>query len=102
MSRKRGKPSHSIRIDDWDFDDANLEELAAHGLAPETVEQVATNEPRFRKNKKGRPATHQMIGPDDGGRTRVVCIVEIDSAVWRPITGWDAAEHEIEWWRKSR
>ena len=102
MSRKRVKASRSIRIDDWDADDANLGELAAHGLTLEMVEQVATNEPRFRRNKKGRPATYQMIGPDDGGLMRVVCLLETGPAIWRPITGSNASDHEKEWWRNSK
>lgn len=96
------KPSHSIRIDDWDADDDNLEELARHGLSIETVDQVAMNEPRFRRNKKGRPASHQMIGPDDGDKIWVVCMVETGPRLWRPITGWEAADNEREWWKRSR
>jgi hypothetical protein len=82
--------------------DGNIEELAQHGLSMETVDQVAENEPRFRRNKKGRPASHQMIGPDDGGKTWTVCMVETEPRWWRPITGWEAAEHEREWWKRSK
>jgi hypothetical protein len=100
MGRKR--QDGGIRIEGWDFDDANIEELAAHGLTPELVDQVLENGGRFRRNKKRRAASHQMIGSDGGGRFWVVCIVETGPCIWRPITGWSAADHEIEWWRRSK
>lgn len=35
-----------------------------HGFSSRTVNDVAGSSPRFRKNLRGRAATHQMIGPD--------------------------------------
>ncbi len=102
MTRRKAKAAHSIRIDDWNVDAVNEEELALHGLSLDTIEEVATNEPRFKQNKRRHTATHQMIGPDDGGKTWVVCIVEITLGLWRPITGWEAANDEKEWWRRSK
>jgi hypothetical protein len=96
------KPARTIRIRDWDFDDANVAELAAHGVTVEIVDDVVQNRPRFRRNKKRRRATHQMIGPDGGGRFWVICLLETGPATWRPITGWAAGEHEIGWWRTSQ
>jgi uncharacterized DUF497 family protein len=100
--RKRRPPKRKVEIRDWDVDDHNIEELANHGVSLEVVEAVATNRPRFRRNKKRRAATHQMIGPDEGGSFWVVCIRETGPSIWRPITGWPAGGHEIEWWRRSR
>src|SRR5512147_2640561 len=102
MARGRKKPARTMRIQDWELDDANTEELAAHGLAAEILDEVLENRPRFRRNKKNRAATHQMIGPNSGGQFWVVCVVETGPAIWRPITGWPAADHEIEWWRRSQ
>lgn len=102
MARERKRPARTIRIQDWDLDDANVEELARHGASVETLDEVLGNRPRFRRNKKRRAATHQMIGPDSGGQFWVVCIVETGPGLWRPITGWIAGQHEIEWWRRSR
>jgi hypothetical protein len=96
------KPARTIRIRDWDFDEANVEELAAHAVTIEIVDDVVQNRPRFRRNKKRRRATHQMIGPDGGGRFWVICLLETGPSIWRPITGWAAGEHEIDWWRKSQ
>jgi hypothetical protein len=102
MTRERRRPSRTIRIDAWDIDENNTEELAAHGITLETVDNVAEERPRFRRNKKHRSATHQMIGPDAGGAFWVICLRETGPAIWRPITGWPAGEHEMEWWRKSQ
>lgn len=102
MAQGPRKPAGTLRIEDWDFDEANVEELAAHGVSVEIVDDVAEERPRFRRNKKRRRATHQMIGPDRGGRFWVICLLETGPAVWRPITGWLAGDHEIDWWRKSQ
>jgi len=99
--RKGKRSARRIRIEDWDLDEANTQELADHGVTVDILDQLLENKPRFRRNKKRRAATHQMIGPDNGGRKWVVCIRETGPSVWRPVTGWEAAEHEIEWWRRS-
>lgn len=101
MGRKRKRSVRRIYIQDWDLDDANIEELAAHGVTVEILDQVVDNKPRFRRNKKRRAATHQMIGPDHSGRMWVICILETGPSMWRPVTGWEASDHEIEWWRRS-
>src|SRR5574337_1183719 len=87
MGRKRRRPARRIHIQDWDLDEANTEKLAAHGVTVEILDQVAGNRPRFRRNRKRRAATHQMIGPDDGGGMWVVCILETGPSIWRPVTG---------------
>jgi hypothetical protein len=102
MPRRRRRPARTIRIQDWEFDEGNLEELAAHGLTVEILDVVLESRPRFRRNKKDRAVTHQMIGPDSGGRFWVVCVVETGPQIWKPITGWSADGHEIEWWRRSQ
>lgn len=96
------KSTRAIRILDWDVDETNTEELAAHGVTLEIVDDVVQNRPRFRRNKKRRRATRQMIGPDGGGRFWVICLLETGPAIWRPITGWAATESEINWWRRSQ
>ena len=104
MARRRKRASRSIRIDAWDLDadGGNVEHLEANGVTVEILDQVAEEQPRFRANKKHRAATHQMIGPDRGGRMWVICIREKEPFIWRPITGWEADQAEIDWWRKSQ
>jgi hypothetical protein len=91
-------------IREWEWNDGNLAELADHGLTPARVRQVASEDPRFRRNRKGRTASHQMIGPDHGQTLWVVCIVRLPGTddVWRAITGWKAEGREIDWYERSR
>lgn len=91
------------RIEEWQWDEGNLSELARHELDRRIVLQVAVEAPVFRANRKERAATHQMIGPDHGGAIWVVCIVEVSGTpgLWRAITGWGAEDLEIEWYRRN-
>jgi hypothetical protein len=91
-------------IREWEWDDWNVDELARHGLSPRTVRQVGNEDPRFRRNKRNRAASHQMIGPDLGGKIWMVCIVRLAGMgdVWRAITGHEASDGEIEWYRRSK
>jgi hypothetical protein len=91
-----------IRVESWQWDDGNREELARHGLSPRTVRNVAYERPRFRKNRRGRTATHQMIGPDQGGKMWTICIFEIlgQPGLWRAVTGWEADPADVDWYRK--
>lgn len=91
-------------IGDWEWDDDNLEHLAQHGLGRRVVLQVAGEDPRFRRNKRGRAASHQMIGPDHGGHFWTVCVVERSDkqGTWRAITGWPSEDPEKAWYRRNR
>lgn len=91
-------------IEEWVWDEGNLGELARHGVTSRIVESVAEEAPLFRRNKRGRAASHQMIGPDPGGRVWTICIGPIPGAPgqWRAITGWPADDDEVAWYRRSR
>lgn len=88
-------------IADLEWDDGNLDELAGHGVARAAVVAVLQENPKFRRNKKGRAATHQMIGPDRGGSFWTICLVRVFDERWRAVTGWPSEDHEIAWYRKS-
>lgn len=85
-------------IGEWDWDDGNLDELARHGLDPLVVVQVSEEHPKFRANRKRRAASHQMIGPDHGGRFWTVCIVCLHGERWRAVTGWTSTARERAWY----
>lgn len=89
-------------ISEWEWDDDNLRELARHGASRRVVLEMYRRGPRFRRNKRHRAASHQMIGPDSGGAMWVVCIVESHArrGTWRAITGWPAEEEDIMWYGK--
>lgn len=71
-----------MRIAEWQWDDDNV---------PWMVQEVFAVNPRFRRNRKGRAATHQMVGPDAAGLDEV----------WRVITARDATGPEKDWWERS-
>jgi hypothetical protein len=91
-----------VLIEDWRWEETDLEELANHGLSREIVLQVAYERPRFRRNKRGRAASHQMIGPDYGGRMWTICLMEVPGhpGQWRAITGWPADPEDQDWYGK--
>ncbi len=77
--------SGTVWIAEWEWDDANLDELARHGVNRRTVLHVATEAPRFRRSKKGRAASHQMIGPDRSGQLWTICIANVYGERWRAV-----------------
>lgn len=92
----------SVVITGWQWDEGNLAELACHGLSRRIVIEVAHEDPKFRRNRRGRAATHQMIGPDYGMRMWTVCIVAVfgHMGLWRAITGWSADPEDVDWYGK--
>lgn len=90
-------------IEEWQWDDGNREELARHGVTSRIVYQVWQEAPHYRKNaKKHRAASHQMIGPDKGGRMWLICIKRVSRPLnlWRAVTGWSAEQEDVDWyWR---
>jgi len=95
---------HRLQIEGWDLDDRNLKKMGERGLTLRIFLQVTKEAPRFRQNRKGHPASHQMVGPDRGGAIWVIPIMERDDdpGIWRPITGWHAEPEDIEWYGRSR
>lgn len=86
----------------WAWPEQDLSELANHGLSRRIVLQVAHGAPKFRRNKRRRAASHQMIGPDHGGRMWTVCIGEVagQPGIWRARTGWPAEPEDVDWYGK--
>lgn len=93
-----------IRDWEWDAEDGNLDELAAHGLDENIVEDVWQEAPIARRNKGNRAASHQIIGPDRGGKLWTICIVEKHGwpGTWRAVTGWEASSTEETWYRQRK
>ncbi|HVF05209.1 MAG TPA: hypothetical protein VNA20_10235 [Frankiaceae bacterium] len=90
-------------IADWVWDDDNIEHIARHGLTVWDVRDVWLMYPKFRRNRKGRAATHQMIGADGGGRFLAVFIAEVPGRPgwWRVVTARAATDDEKKWWARS-
>jgi hypothetical protein len=64
---------------------------------------VFYEKPKYRKNRKKRAASRQMIGPDRGGGMWTICIREREDqpGLWRVLTGWPADDDEKLWYRRS-
>jgi hypothetical protein len=92
-----------VWIAEWLWDDENVEHIARHGLRPWHVHDVWLGDPRFRRNRKGRAATHQMIGPEPGGRFLAAFIAPEPGrpGLWRVVTAREATETERRWWEKT-
>jgi hypothetical protein len=92
----------SVVITGWLWDEGNLTELACHGLSRRIVIEVAHEDPKFRRNRRGKAVTHQMIGPDYGMRMWTVCIATVfgHMGLWRAITGWSADPEDVDWYGK--
>ncbi len=92
-----------INVEDLEVDDDNIAEMDRHGLTVERLFQVWEDAPKYRRNKAGEAATHQMIGPDHGGGFWTIPIVETGKPnTWRPVTGWQSEPEDIGWYWGSR
>jgi hypothetical protein len=90
-----------VYIAEWNWLDEDVEHLARHGVQPHHVLAVWREAPRYRRNRKDRAASHQMIGPDGGGAFFAIFIRqdEIVTGLWRAITGRNATAAERAWWK---
>jgi len=93
-----------LYIAEWDWRDGDVDHLATHGVRPADVLAVWREEPRYRRNRRNRAASHQMIGPDGGGGFFAIFIREddIEKGRWRAITGRVATAAERNWWEGNR
>jgi hypothetical protein len=71
-------------IAEWEWTDETVEHIGRHGARPGDVLDVWEGRPKFRQNRRGRAATHQMIGPGRGGAFFAVFIrqSELYEGVW--------------------
>jgi uncharacterized DUF497 family protein len=84
-----------IRIAELEFDDYNIEELAAHGITATEIMQLLENTFTVRRNRKAKAGDRQMIGYTHGGRVLTVVLASTPvPGRWRPVTGWLATDSE--------
>jgi hypothetical protein len=93
-----------LYIAEWDWRDGDVEHLATHGVQPADVLAVWWEEPRYRRNRKNRAASHQMVGPDGRGGFFAIYIRHdaVETGRWRAITGRAATAGERSWWEGKR
>lgn len=83
-----------IRIDDFQIDEFNEAEMAAHRVSPDEVFQALGDETRSIRRNGGDGAAQQpylLIGRTHGGRSLTIPIRAVDErlGLWRPATAFD-------------
>lgn len=93
-----------IEIDDLEIDeDTNGTEMARHGVSEARALSVLEGKPRVFPNRRGRSATHILIGPDSSGIILSIPIVPTHVYKrWRPVTAWESGAIDIARWRKVK
>ena len=81
------------------FDPVNEAKLADHRV---TIVEVLDLEPRFFVNRRGRRASHVMVGPTMSDRVLVVPIEDWGRGIWRPTTAFEANRWQVRRYRSSR
>jgi uncharacterized DUF497 family protein len=96
------EPLGPIDVHGFDFDAANIEHLARHGIDPNDVWDVWGDAPVFceRVPAEGE-ASSVMIGEVARGEmwTIVIWLADDERWIWRPITGWPSTPREARAWR---
>lgn len=86
-----------MRIESFDWDEANAGHIARHGLLPDQLEDIVDGRYVVLRNKRNAAGDYRIIGRDGGGRlVTVVIVATSNSGVWRPVTAWysNAAEQQ--------
>lgn len=66
-----------------------IEKAAHHGITEVQMQAVAANDHVLARNRKGRAASHLLVGRDDQGRCLAMPVVPTDDPrTWRAITAW--------------
>jgi hypothetical protein len=97
--------SVKLYIEEWEWDDGNIDKLSKRSITPELIEdEIWLEAPKYLRNRRGRSADYLMVGPDRGGTMWTIGILQVadDPATWRAISGWKSKPHEQEWYRRAR
>jgi hypothetical protein len=92
----------TIDVDDLLFDDLNESKFAEHRVTAEEVQQVLDGRPKFYRNRKGRRASHVMVGETFGGRLLVVPMEQIQPGLWRPVTAFEPSAGQDRTYRSRK
>ncbi len=96
-------PGWRPHIQEWEWDEWNLAELAGHGADEHTVLSVWTETPWYRKNTKGWLG-YRMIGPDGEGTIWSIMIRPVNQhlGVWRAVTGLalENGDDDMAWYKQ--
>jgi uncharacterized DUF497 family protein len=86
---------HPRDAEGFDWDEANSQELAVHGITESEAEQVFWNGAVWPKNKRLGSGDRKMIGYTDGGRAlTLIVLMKLRTRMVRVITGWSCTDGE--------
>lgn len=92
-----------MEIDEVLWDDGNRPHLAAHGVSEEEVEALLDLDEWVVMRNRRYPEQIRMIGYTPSGRWLTIPMVPTPRVgLWRPVTAWDSAQDEIDYWREQR
>src|SRR5258706_7648901 len=67
-----------LSIEEWEWDDGNIEHLAARGISPELIEDEIWQEaPQFNTNRPNPPPSPFLIGPERTQRSWTICTSQV-------------------------
>lgn len=91
-----------MRLDIWDLaiDDANREEMWAHGVAVETAFEVVNGEPRALPNRVVGGAPILLVGPTSIGFVSLPIDPTLTYGTHRPRTGYPSKSTDIARYHK--
>ncbi len=77
------------------IDDENRDKFAHHGLSADQILQVLDDRFVTYRNRRGRRASHVVLGRDYGGACIAIAVEPTDDLTcWRPVTGWPCKRSE--------
>jgi len=86
-----------LKIEDFEWDDKNIEHTALHNVLLEEVEEIFIDEPLYRKTNEGK---YLALGQTLDGRYLFVVFVFKDLYKVRPITARNMNLREVRSYRK--
>lgn len=80
----------------------NIAKLHEHRISPREVDSILVADDWVVATQPDYPDQLRMIGPTTAGRLLTIVLAPTEEpAVWRPVTGWDAAISEIAYYRRE-
>jgi len=86
-----------VKIENFEWDDKNIEHIALHHVVPEEVEEIFIDEPLYRITGGGK---YLAMGQTLDGRYLLVVFVFKDISKVRPITARNLNLREVRGYRK--
>ncbi|MFL6180634.1 MAG: BrnT family toxin [Actinomycetes bacterium] len=83
-----------VIYDDIEWDDANIEHLARHGITPDEVEDLLEGRTVRLRMATDAPDRFPVLGRTSSGRYLLIIYQEKPYGVIRPFTGRDMRPHE--------